>query len=107
MLTGNIIHDWIRNSTVVIAPQLQCLALQGTGSVPHQLSHDSALFVHLLVYSSPLAALTLQNMDLRDTSDWELIVDAIDNSLFETAALLDGRFSQPMSTKKVVDSLFA
>jgi len=93
VLIGNRIDDWIRNSTVVTAPQLQCLVMQGTGSVPHQLSHDSVLFVHRLVYSSPLATLSLQNIDLRGTGNWELIVDAIDNSLFETAALLDRRFS--------------
>jgi len=49
--------------------------------------------------------LGLQNIDLRGTTDWELIIDAIDNSLFETAALLDRRFSQPMSAKVAVDSL--
>lgn len=91
--TGNRIDDWIRISTVVIAPQLQCLAMQGTGSAPHQLSHNSALFVHRLVYSSPLATLSLQNIDLQGTGDWALIVDAIENSPFGTVSLLDKRFS--------------
>lgn len=101
-LTGDRIDDWIRVTTGFVGPnQLLCLDIQGTGSAVHQLSHDSALFLHRLVCSSPLAMLRLQNVCLRDTRDWELIINAIDYTMINTITLLGRIVAWPTSAKDV------
>lgn len=47
-------------------PCLLSLHLQSTGSVPQLFSHTSALFVHGLVYSSPLVEVLLKNVIIEE-----------------------------------------
>ncbi|KAG0352151.1 hypothetical protein BG005_008372 [Podila minutissima] len=77
-----------------MAPRLLCVHVQGSGSVQHQLSHASILFLHQLIDASPLAELYFQNVLLLDKRDWALVVESIDPLLLETLGLCPGSTRQ-------------
>lgn len=108
MLIGDHINDWLAlwsthetQLTLIdpfMAPRLLRVHVQGSGSVQHQLSHVSILFLHQLIDASPLAELYFQNVLLLDKRDWALIVESIDSLLLETLNLCPG------STRQLQDS---
>ncbi|KAF9377679.1 hypothetical protein CPC16_011729, partial [Podila verticillata] len=59
---------------------LQRLEITGTGAAPHQLSHASVLLLHQVISSSPKVELHVENVDLQESRDWVLLIDAIDFS---------------------------
>ncbi|KAG0324767.1 hypothetical protein BG000_002048 [Podila horticola] len=76
-LSGEDIDTWIymcithnnpfaQSYKLYDGPQLLYLHLQGTGSSPQLLSHTSALFVHGLVYLSPLVEAYITNVILEE-----------------------------------------
>ncbi|KAF9310779.1 hypothetical protein BG003_008113, partial [Podila horticola] len=87
-LSGDDIDTWIQlwmtPSNEIFAPDvgsvLQCLTIRGRSA--HDLSHAIVLFIHQLVFSSPLE-LRLENVRLQDQNDWRLIIDAVNDSSAE------------------------
>ncbi|KAG0021788.1 hypothetical protein BGZ81_008763 [Podila clonocystis] len=83
-LSGDDIESWVQLwmmpdnqiSAPVAGSVLQSLTIHG-GS--HELSHAIVLFVHKLVFASPLE-LHLENVRLQDENDWPLIIDAVNDS---------------------------
>ncbi|KAF9325350.1 hypothetical protein BG006_011156 [Podila minutissima] len=74
VLSGNNIYESIRQWLLpVVAPQLIHLLIQGTGSTKQELSHSSVLFLHKLIYTSPLQECHFKNIDMKVKRDWELI----------------------------------
>ncbi|KAI9235570.1 MAG: hypothetical protein BYD32DRAFT_420781 [Podila humilis] len=59
---------------------LQRLEITGTGTAPHQLSHASVLLLHQVISSSPKVELHVESIDLQESRDWVLLIDAIDFS---------------------------
>jgi hypothetical protein len=72
-LTGDNIDQWVQLWLPTDAPRLLSLAIRGTSSEPQELSHPSALFIHRLVYASPLVELIFKNVDMQDKNDWLLV----------------------------------
>ncbi|KAG0030601.1 hypothetical protein BGZ81_002466 [Podila clonocystis] len=71
--------------------RLPCLIVLGTG-IQQLLSHTSVVFIHRLVYSSPLVELSLVNVQFQNKADWDLVVDAIDFSLLVVLNLYRSNF---------------
>ncbi|KFH69429.1 hypothetical protein MVEG_04241 [Podila verticillata NRRL 6337] len=82
------------------APRLLSLHIGGSGLEPQLLSHSSALFIHHLIYSSPLVEIYLQNVILRDKHDWRLIVESFDPLVLETIGLCSSSTAQLTEAKK-------
>ncbi|KAG0337447.1 hypothetical protein BG000_005418, partial [Podila horticola] len=82
------------------APCLLSLHIGGSGVEPQLLSHTSALFMHHLIYSSPLVEMYFQTVMLRDERDWRLIVENFDPFLRETIGLCSSRTAQLTEAKK-------
>lgn len=82
-LSGDNINEWIKLWTCPFAPQLLCLQIKGTGSSFQELSHLSVLFLHRLVYSSPMAKLLLTNVQLQDKRDWALVDESVGSVVAE------------------------
>lgn len=79
-LTGNNIEGWIQLfckakelSGSGFAPRLLRLDIIGSSITYQQLSHESALTIHRLVYGSEVVELRLDNVRMQDGKDWELI----------------------------------
>lgn len=64
-----------------------------------ELSHASTLFIHHLIYASPLIELRLENVLFQRKYAWELIIDAIDYSLLETFSVSNAAECQNSSAK--------
>ncbi|KAG0332358.1 hypothetical protein BG000_010084 [Podila horticola] len=87
-LSGDDIDTWIQlwmtPNNKIFAPDvgsvLQCLTIRGRSA--HEFSHAIVLFIHQLVFSSPLE-LRLENVRLQDQNDWRLIIDAVNDSSAE------------------------
>jgi hypothetical protein len=55
-----------------------------TESVPRQqLSQSTVLFIHERIYSSPLATIRRENLELQDSRDWAVLSEAIGNAMLE------------------------
>lgn len=72
-LTGDNIDQWVQLWPPTDVPRLLSLTIQGTSSEPQELSHPSALFIHRLIYVSPLVELIFKNVQMQDKNDWQLI----------------------------------
>ncbi|KFH74050.1 hypothetical protein MVEG_01263 [Podila verticillata NRRL 6337] len=95
--SGDNIERWIQSWPWDIAPRLLSLGVHGTESLLQDLSHSSALFIHRLLYSSPLVELSLENVRLREDHDWHFIMESIDLALMESLSLCMSSASQLMS----------
>ncbi|KAF9322534.1 hypothetical protein BG006_002313, partial [Podila minutissima] len=74
VLSGDYIDEWIKLwPSSSQAPQLMHLLIHGTGSTDQELSHSSILFLHELVYRSPLQQFDPKNITVKEMHDWELI----------------------------------
>ncbi|KAG0342746.1 hypothetical protein BG000_001606 [Podila horticola] len=91
VLSGNNINNWLqllyrdggfqadsRHSLTSCAPSLLRMEILGSGVNNPSLSHPSALLIHELIYSGRLVDLRLENVQLRHTWDWELLIGGID-----------------------------
>ncbi|KAG0091539.1 hypothetical protein BGZ93_008798 [Podila epicladia] len=83
-LSGDDIDTWIqlwmtpnnRISAPDVGSVLQSLTIHGRSM--HVLAHATVLFIHQLVFVSPLE-LHLENIRLQDENDWRLIIDAVND----------------------------
>lgn len=80
VLSGNNINEWAQLWNAPPAPHLLRLKLYGTESAPLELSHGSTLFIHRLIYVSPLVDFVFQNIELQERHDWIPIVESLDFS---------------------------
>ncbi|KAG0329876.1 hypothetical protein BG000_011908 [Podila horticola] len=99
VLSGNILDQWIciwPSSGIDL--HLLRLDVRGTGSALQKLSHPAALFVHRLVYSSPLVDLHLENIQLYERYDWWPIAERVDSLTLRTFVLCKRANSQLRST---------
>jgi len=103
VLHGNSIDKWIQLWLLNATPWLMCLAIRGTGSEPQTLSHSSTLFVHHLVYASPLVELHLDNVQLQYKCDWVCIVEGLDPSVLEMLSLCNHSTSQLVSAADALE----
>lgn len=76
VVSGEYINDWIELWPSVTAPLLLSLVIQGVRSA-QELSHASVLFVHKLVFASPMVELTFKNVQLQDYCDWALMPSTV------------------------------
>ncbi|KFH66248.1 hypothetical protein MVEG_08348 [Podila verticillata NRRL 6337] len=72
--------------------RLKSLTVRSTGHTHRPLSHVSVLFIHNLIYSSPLVDLSLENVHLQDNQDWDLVIDAIDFSELTVLGMFKSNF---------------
>ncbi|KAI9231182.1 MAG: hypothetical protein BYD32DRAFT_467399 [Podila humilis] len=79
--------------------------LYGAGTVPPQLSHSSALFLHRLICSSSLLHVHLENMKLWDTRYWGLIIKAVEYTRLESFGVSVNDVFSPNSAEEVWDLL--
>ncbi|KAG0340205.1 hypothetical protein BG004_006521, partial [Podila humilis] len=103
-LSGWKINEWAENWAVITEeydedPKLSRLHLCGTGSTPLQLSHATVLFLHRLLYSSPLLEFKMENLELEVLSDWVLIVDIMNPELLRTIDFCENSQNQFRSSQ--------
>lgn len=103
VLHGDSIDKWIQLWLLNATPWLMCLAIRGTGSEPQTLSHSSTLFMHHLIYTSPLAELYLDNVQLQYKCDWMCIVEGLDPSVLEMLSLCNHSASQLISAADALE----
>lgn len=84
VLSGDKIDEWLQLWPSPTAARLLYLTLQGQGSTTQELSHSSALFIHQQFYAIPLVELTIENVQFKDSRDWEFIVENMDASMSKT-----------------------
>ncbi|KAG0031945.1 hypothetical protein BGZ82_006738 [Podila clonocystis] len=97
ILSGDSVDQWLQfwinegllriASGVHQGPRLMCLEVFDKGVSEHLVSHDGALALHHIVYSSQLSVLNLENVRLQDDRDWDLIIGALDITVLEELSL--------------------
>lgn len=97
VLSGDFIEEWLQLWPPVSPPQLLSLQIQGTESALQELSHSCVLWIHQLVFGSPLVGLTFENVLFQDKSDWALIVESLNLSILKSFGLCETSQSQLMS----------
>ncbi|KAF9426741.1 hypothetical protein BGZ94_006088 [Podila epigama] len=85
VMSGQNVEQWIECMAAALAnlaakhpmlcPQLLYLAIEDNGLVPSPLSHSGALALHRLVYSNPLEALRLKNIEFQEAGDVQFVKD--------------------------------
>lgn len=105
VLSGSNIDGWIKLWPSNDTPKLIHLGIRGTGSAKQELSHESVLVVHQMVYASPLVDLKIENVELQHKRDWELIVGGLDPESLKTFGLCKRSRAQFDSSPEAV-SLF-
>lgn len=91
VLSGDYIDKWLQLWPSPTDARLLCLQIWGTLPDDQELAHSSVLFLHQLIFASPLVELHLKLVQPRENCDWSLIVESLDFSLLE---ILDvGTFS--------------
>lgn len=79
---GDGINEWVqflmddKNDATMDLTQLQHLEVIGTGSGTHLLLHQTALFIHKLLCTSPLLELRVENMGWKELPDGTLVEEA-------------------------------
>ncbi|KAG0034547.1 hypothetical protein BGZ82_005705 [Podila clonocystis] len=61
--------QWNYDVIVQVTLQLRRFEIQATSSTPQKISHTSALFIHRLVYESPLQEIHLYHVEFKE-QDW-------------------------------------
>ncbi|KAF8929430.1 hypothetical protein BGZ52_002242, partial [Haplosporangium bisporale] len=84
VLSGEYIDDWLQLWPLPTDARLLCLQIWGTLPEDQVLAHSSVLFLHHLMFASPLVDLHLRLIRPHGNCDWSLIVEALDFSLLET-----------------------
>ncbi|KAG0015964.1 hypothetical protein BGZ81_011445 [Podila clonocystis] len=105
VLSGDYIEEWLQLWPPASAPQLMSLRIQGTESVPQELSHSSVLWVHQLVFGAPLADLSFEHVLFQDKSDWALMVESLDMLMLESFDLCETSQNQ-MMTCSIANKIF-
>ncbi|KAG0028961.1 hypothetical protein BGZ81_004268 [Podila clonocystis] len=106
VLFGDHVEAWMslwnkfEKQSTINAPRLLSLYIGGSSLEPQLLSHTSALFIHHLIYSSPLVEMFFQNVMLRDKRDWRFIVDVFDPLVLETIGLCSSSTVQLKEAKE-------
>lgn len=103
VLFGDSIDEWIKLWPTPVGSQISCFTIQGSGSAPQELSHLSVLWIHRLVYVSPLVMMHITDVQLQDYLDWVLMVDSMDPLLFQTFSLCSITSGQFRSCQIAVD----
>ncbi|KAF9409904.1 hypothetical protein BGZ94_001823 [Podila epigama] len=106
-LSGDDIDDWIRlwtrkgnlfhqNSALTVESQLLQVEIVGTSSADlHPLSHASVLSIHRLLYdASELQDFSLENVELQEESDWDLILDVIEELPLKSLSFKGSNFPE-------------
>ncbi|KAI9235069.1 MAG: hypothetical protein BYD32DRAFT_470790 [Podila humilis] len=102
VLSGSNIDGWIKLWPSNDTPKLIHLGIRGTGSAQQELSHESVLVVHQMVYASPLVDLKFENVELQHKRDWELIVGGLDPKSLKTFGLCERSRAQFDSSPEAV-----
>ncbi|KAF9377275.1 hypothetical protein CPC16_011915 [Podila verticillata] len=97
VLSGLFIEEWLQLWPPVSAPQLLSLRIQGTESTVQELSHSCVLWIHQLIFCSPLVDLTFENVLFQDKSDWALMIESLDLSILKSFELCETSQSQLLS----------
>lgn len=107
VLSGENLDGWMQRWPSTINPQILCLKILGTGPDLQHLSHASAMFLHQVIYSSPLTELCFERFELLDTHNWPLVIESIDSSFLKTMGFCTASFSQLMATASAGDLLIS
>lgn len=104
-LSGTHLDEWLRHwpSCSIIAPRLRYLVFRGIGPKVQELSHSSTLFVHQLIYTSPLEDFQFLDVTLQQKLDWRLIVGAVDFELLRFIDLCPKSTNQLISDMEAMD----
>lgn len=103
-LTGDDIDGWIRLWPSTMSPRLVRLHIQVTGP-QQELSHSGVLFIHRLIFMSPLVELNVENVHLKDKLDWALIIESMDLGLLKYLDMCQRSRSQFISNPGAVNLL--
>lgn len=74
VLSGEDIDAWIRLSAPAVAPRLEHLIVQSTGSDLQRVSHAGVLILKRLIQGCSLMELKFENVQLHDKRDWLIIL---------------------------------
>ncbi|KAG0345351.1 hypothetical protein BG005_001330, partial [Podila minutissima] len=102
-LTGDNIEKWLQLWPSAVSQRLLRLEVQGTELAQQELSHSTVLFIHRLIFMSPLVEIFIEEVLLQDKRDWALIVEGMDPSLSKTFGLYTSSYTQFMSSVEAVD----
>lgn len=113
VLFGDHLDEWIQllaesntpflNDISVTPHRLQHFGIVRVGATPQKLSRSNALFLHRLVYPSPLLDMHLENMEMQDKRDWGLLAEMVDCSRLESVRVLERSVRQSMAAMDVLD----
>lgn len=103
VLSGDNINEWTELWPSMVAARLLFLNFRGKESAQQELSHLSTLFIHQLVYNSPLIELYLMNVQLQDKNDWFLIIGSVNFSLLKILNLCASSFKELISKLETID----
>ncbi|KAF9377382.1 hypothetical protein CPC16_011853, partial [Podila verticillata] len=101
-VSGDNINEWLQHWASPSNARLLSLHVQGTG-ILQDLSHFSVLFIHQLIFASPLVELHIKNFQLEDKRDWLLLVENMDPVLLEILDLCEQSIYQLISTGDTID----
>ncbi|KAG0352070.1 hypothetical protein BG005_008445 [Podila minutissima] len=107
VLSGSDIDGWVKLWPLhgTGAPQLIHLGIRGSGPNKQDLSHDSVLAIHDMIYPSPLVDLKFEHVGLQNRKDWALIAGALDPKLLKTMGLCKRSKAQFESCPEAMDIL--
>ncbi|KAG0342059.1 hypothetical protein BG000_007097 [Podila horticola] len=101
VLSGNDTNGCMELCPMPEEPRLLSLQIQGTGPAPQELAHSSALFIHHLASESSLEKMVIKGVQMKDPSDWRVIVDAPDPAHLKKIELCTNGMSQLRSNADV------
>ncbi|KAG0094136.1 hypothetical protein BGZ93_007517 [Podila epicladia] len=103
VLSGNNVNEWLDLCPSPEAPQLLSLQICGTGLAPQKLTHSSVLFIHQLAHESTLEKLDFKGVQMREASDWTVIMDAVDPAYLKSLGLCESSMTQLQSNTDATD----
>ncbi|KAF9332221.1 hypothetical protein BG006_004909 [Podila minutissima] len=94
VLSGNNVNEWLDLCPSPEAPQLLSLQICGTGLAPQAFTHSSVLFIHRLAHESMLERMDFKGVQMREASDWTVIMDAVDPAYLKSLGLCESSMNQ-------------
>ncbi|KAG0082741.1 hypothetical protein BGZ93_009209 [Podila epicladia] len=94
VLSGNDTNGCMELFPTPEEPRLLDFQIHGTGSALQELTHSSALLIHHLASESLLEKLVIKGVQLQDSSDWIVIVDAPDPAHLKKIELCENNVNQ-------------
>ncbi|KAG0091795.1 hypothetical protein BGZ92_011644 [Podila epicladia] len=103
ILSGDKIDEWCQLWPSPISPRLLSFQITGWSSAVQMLSHSSALFIHQLIFSSPLVELHFENVQFQEKCDWVLVINSMDLCPLRTLGLGESSIMQFLDVPDAVD----